>query len=799
MAIFDQFNTGNIYSTIQDNGMSVPPEQILNFIGSQFTITDDPSNFRTNITFPDFLELAGGTMLGNLILNADPTIGLQAATKQYVDSLSAGLSVRTSCVVATTSALTVTYANGASGVGATLTNAGAMAALSIDGVSLSVGNRVLVKNQASQLQNGIYTVTTVGSGAANWVMTRATDYDTTAEVFAGTYTIINSGTVNATNMFVMTQTGTITIGTTAIVFSPFNSAANISVTAPITKTGNVIGLDTPLAATYGGTGISNSNSITLGGNINTAGAFSTSGASALTLTTAGATNVTLPTSGTLVNSAVTTLSSLASIGTITTGVWQGTLIGGTYGGTGINNGASTITIGGNLTYSGGFTTAFTVTGNTSLTLPTSGTLATTAQIPSTPISLANGGTGASLTASNGGIFYSGGSAGAILSGTSTALQILMSGSSSAPAWSTATYPATTTANRILYSSATNTIGQITSAANGVLVTDGSSVPTISSTLPSAVQGNITATGALASGSLATGFTVVTGALGGTGVANTGKTITLGGNLTTSGAFAATFTLSNTTSVTLPVSGTLLANTNNLSDVSSVATSRSNLGVDVCFYQMNIQVFTASGTYTPTSNMVYCIVEAVGGGAGGGGVDASAATGGGGGGGGSGAYGRSVIAAASIGASKAVTIGAGGAGGTAGANNGTGGGTTSLGVLVSASGGSGGTGTAGNAATSSVAGGAGGGSITAGVTIGGSAGGYGWSTGTGVALSGSGGGSLLGNITYGNIAASSSAAGTNAAAYGNGGSGAVYTNNTTDRAGGNGSDGIVIVTEFIKRG
>src|SRR4026208_1205215 len=131
------------------------------------------------------LPLSGGTMTGNLILNGDPTVGLQAATKQYVDAVAEGLTIHAACRVATTGALTVTYSNGIAGVGATLTNAGAMAALSIDGVSLSVGNRVLVKNQASTFQNGIYTVTTVGSGAVNWVMTRATDYDQPSEIDPG--------------------------------------------------------------------------------------------------------------------------------------------------------------------------------------------------------------------------------------------------------------------------------------------------------------------------------------------------------------------------------------------------------------------------------------------------------------------------------------------------------------------------------------------------------------------------------------------------------------------------------------
>src|SRR5690554_6157726 len=114
MAAFVQLNTGIIYTMVQDNGTPLPPEPFRNFSDTQFTIADDSGNNRTNITFPDFLLLSGETMLGNLILNADPTTGLQAATKQYVDSLSAGLSPRTSCTVATTGALTATYNNGSS-------------------------------------------------------------------------------------------------------------------------------------------------------------------------------------------------------------------------------------------------------------------------------------------------------------------------------------------------------------------------------------------------------------------------------------------------------------------------------------------------------------------------------------------------------------------------------------------------------------------------------------------------------------------------------------------------------------
>ena len=115
------------------------------------------------------------------------------------------------------------------------------------------------------------------------------------------------------------------------------------------------------------------------------------------------------------------------------------------------------------------------------------------------IGLINGGTGANLTASNGGIVYSTASAMAILSGTATANQIILSGASTTPAWSTATYPATTTINQLLYSSSANTIAGLATANSGVLITSAGGVPSISSTLPSAVQANITATGTIASG------------------------------------------------------------------------------------------------------------------------------------------------------------------------------------------------------------------------------------------------------------------------------------------------------------
>ncbi|MCR4305478.1 MAG: right-handed parallel beta-helix repeat-containing protein [Candidatus Daviesbacteria bacterium] len=104
----------------------------------------------------------------------------------------------------------------------------------------------------------------------------------------------------------------------------------------------------------------------------------------------------------------------------------------------------------------------------------------------TDIPLLDGGTNASLTASNGGIVYSTSTALAILSGTATANQVLLSGLSTTPAWSTATYPATTTINQLLYSGTANVISGLTTAASGLLVTSAGGVPSIATDIPTAV-------------------------------------------------------------------------------------------------------------------------------------------------------------------------------------------------------------------------------------------------------------------------------------------------------------------------
>lgn len=114
--------------------------------------------------------------------------------------------------------MTATYANGASGVGATLTNSGVQAAFSVDGVSPPINSRILVKNQASTFQNGCYTLTTVGSGASNWVLTRALDYDSPSEIVPGTMFIVLNGSTLTSSGWIETAT-VATVGTDPVVFA----------------------------------------------------------------------------------------------------------------------------------------------------------------------------------------------------------------------------------------------------------------------------------------------------------------------------------------------------------------------------------------------------------------------------------------------------------------------------------------------------------------------------------------------------------------------------------------------------
>ncbi len=160
------------------------------------------------------------------------------ANKAYVDQVAQGLDTKPSCRVGTTANLSATYSNGTAGVGATLTNSGTQAAFAVDGVTPTTNDRVLVKDQTTAAENGIYVLTTVGSGSANWVLTRATPEDQPAELSGGSFIFIEEGTANGDNGYVFTHTGAPTFGTTALDVTQFSGAGQINAGAALTKSGN---------------------------------------------------------------------------------------------------------------------------------------------------------------------------------------------------------------------------------------------------------------------------------------------------------------------------------------------------------------------------------------------------------------------------------------------------------------------------------------------------------------------------------------------------------------------------------
>ena len=190
------------------------------------------------------------TVTSMTLLNA-PVAGTDATNKAYVDAIASGLNFIAPVLVATTATLNAIYTNGASGVGATLVNAGSLAAFSVDGQTPAINSRVLVKNQTNQYENGIYYLSTTGSGAVAWILTRTTDYDSASEIYPGNLVPVTTGSVNANTIWLQVDT-VATIGTDAIQFSLFNAATrilyNITITSAstynITSTDEVILVDT---------------------------------------------------------------------------------------------------------------------------------------------------------------------------------------------------------------------------------------------------------------------------------------------------------------------------------------------------------------------------------------------------------------------------------------------------------------------------------------------------------------------------------------------------------------------------
>jgi len=161
---------------------------------------------------------------GTVTLNQDAVQPLEAVTLQQLTSTSSGSEYKNSARVATTTNLTSIYNPGVDGVGAALTNNAALAALSIDGIALAVADRVLIKDQLATVQNGIYEVSVVGSGATAWVITRTTDYDKITQIVPGSNLVIVEGTINAATSWIETEI-VLDIGVDPILFETQGIAA----------------------------------------------------------------------------------------------------------------------------------------------------------------------------------------------------------------------------------------------------------------------------------------------------------------------------------------------------------------------------------------------------------------------------------------------------------------------------------------------------------------------------------------------------------------------------------------------
>ena len=164
------------------------------------------------------------------------------ANKAYVDQVAQGLDTKPSCRLATIADLSATYNNGTLGVGATLT-ASSNGALSIDSVTPSVADRILVKDQTDASENGIYVVTTIGDGSTAFVLTRATPEDQPSELTGGSFVFVEEGTIGSNNGYTFTHTGAPTFGTTDLDVSQFSGAGQITAGAALSKDGNTIDVE----------------------------------------------------------------------------------------------------------------------------------------------------------------------------------------------------------------------------------------------------------------------------------------------------------------------------------------------------------------------------------------------------------------------------------------------------------------------------------------------------------------------------------------------------------------------------
>ena len=450
--------------------------------GSQASVPVITVNGKGQVTAATNTTINAVTLTTGSISTA-PTNGTDIVNKNYADSIATGINFHQACRLATAAALpAATYDNGTSGVGATLT-ATSNGALSVDSTLVVATNRILVKNQASSAENGVYVVTQVGTGSAPFILTRATDFDSAGtgvdQIDAGDFFLITAGSTNSNTSWVQQTPLPITVGSTAIVFSQFGaSGTTYTAGTGLTLAGTVFSITSTAvtAASYG--------------SASTVGTFTVNAQGQLTAASDAPIAIagSQITSGTVDSARISgSYTGITGVGTLTAGTWNATTIAVAYGGTGLTSYTT-----GDLLYASGSTTlaslADVATGNALISggvgaNPSYGKIGLTTHVSGT-LPIANGGTNGTAVPTAGALAYGTGTEYAFTA-AGTSNQILISNGTSAPSWSnqsslavgSATNLAGGAASQIPYQTGSGATAFLANGTAGqVLVSAGASVP-----------------------------------------------------------------------------------------------------------------------------------------------------------------------------------------------------------------------------------------------------------------------------------------------------------------------------------
>ena len=228
----------------------------LDYDDSSGAISVDPSEFALNAVGTPTGDVAMGTY--KITGLGTPTNATDAATKAYVDSAAQGIDWKASVRAATTANITLA---------SDLENGD-----TLDGVTLATGDRVLVKNQSTGSENGIYVV------AASGAPTRSTDCDTAAELTSNFAVFVEEGTANADQGYVLTNDGAITVGTTALSFTQFTGLGQVTAGDGLSKTGNTLNVTTGTGISISGDAVTNTGVLSITGTANQISATASTGA-----------------------------------------------------------------------------------------------------------------------------------------------------------------------------------------------------------------------------------------------------------------------------------------------------------------------------------------------------------------------------------------------------------------------------------------------------------------------------------------------------------------------------------------